>query len=93
MKQTINKIENELIKIAEENFGSDLIVDADQHENNEIIMGFKVKGGWDKQCNCGWGCEEYLDDYIEMAKEVLEIKNITYDLDHEDLTGDLIISY
>lgn len=87
------EIEEYLEALAEKEYPrGDLTVGADlEPEENMITMFFSVKGGIDKY-NTPWGGDETLDDYISCIDHP-NINKVTYELDHEDLTGELFVEY
>ena len=91
MNTKIDNIENYIIELAEEIFPKgELTVDADIATDHKIIMTYKVEGGIDRTCNCPWGGPEYVEEFIDSVNHE-DIINVSYELDHEDLTGELTI--
>lgn len=86
-------IGNEVNEIVEKNHKGDITVDLDSYDDNKITMYFNVKGGYERDTNAYWGGDEYLDELIAEIKDIFQVKDAYYDLDHEDLTGTLEIEY
>lgn len=87
------KINDEIEKIIEEDFKGDITTDLETYDENTITLTFSVEGGYERDIKAYWGGEEYMDELIIAIKEIFQVKDANYTLDHEDLTGEITIEY
>jgi hypothetical protein len=68
-------------------------VELNDYDDTRIILDYSVKGGYEADVNAYYGATEYVEDFIKVIKEVPGITSASYNLDEEDLTGELILEY